>query len=812
MLHVVIDDLRLVLRTMTRSPGFVVIAVIVLALGSAITGAVFSTVNGWLSVTRAIPNAQHLVVIAPTANGAVKPTGYFRETSYTHLFDLKLQTVRDLFATLPVPAILSVDNVSVNVRMEAVTGAYFRAVGVPPLLGRPLLPHDDTAGRGVPVVLGEGAWKRHFDADPRVIGRTISVSGLVSTVVGVMPSDVRGFSIPTSTTVDVWAPLGAVKPLVAPAGEVVWGQVFGRLTEDASLRQAQAEMRVAAAGFDADDPTRGAAVLPVERGVIPTRIRLATRLIGFGLVVLSALVLLIACANLANLLLARSTSRSLELAVRMALGASPSRILRVQLLETGILTALGGGFGLVLVTWTSRMVGQFAFHTGGGSPGTGTVLVDVWVLAYFLFVIATASLAIGILPALRAIRVDPAQLLAASGSWGKTTRRFERKRTFLVASQVAASTVLLIVAGLFVRSALYASRYEVGFDTRHLAMGHFSFGTLGWDEHRGRQQQEALLTVTRSMPGVQGAAVSSGLPAGGGGELVDIEAEVGAPGGRDFGPSCRMLSVSPGFFGVIGPVSLRGRDFTPQDGDAGQRVVIVNEIAASRLWPGGDPIGRRLRIQKGDALEVVGVVADTDRTAQDVADRCYVFVPMAQRYTPRFILAISGAQSGSALIGSLTASVVRELPDVSMFNVTTAEAHLNRSGGPSRVVALALVVLGALGLTIAVVGLYGVVSYLVSLRRAEFGIRKVLGATDGQIYRLVCLEALRMLGIGIVAGLPIAYATSTSVARALIGVTPHDPLTYVVVPGCLVVVGLTAAWWPARQAARIEPAAALRDL
>jgi predicted permease len=808
----VIDDLLVALRTMRRSPGFVVIAVIILALGCAITGAVFATVNGWLSIGAAIPHAERLVVVAPTYEGAAYPSAYFRETSYARLFDLRLRTVRDLFATRPVPAVLSVDNLSLNVRMEAVTGAYFRAIGVPPLLGRALYPDDDRAGSGVSVVLGEGVSRRLFAGDPRVIGRSIRLSGLLCTIVGVMPATVRGFTMPTGTAVDVWAPEAAVRPLLAPSGKTVWGQVFGRLAEGASFRQAEAEMRVAGSRFDPEHADLGAALRPVERGVMPGRARLVIGIIGTGLVALSSLVLLIACANLANLLLARSASRSSELAIRMALGASPSRILRLQLLETGSVTALGGAAGFALVSWVGRLIGQFTVHTDRGTAIVATLLVDVRVLAFFFVLIAVASVAIGILPAMRAIRIDPAQVLASSGSRGGSTGRFERRRTLLVASQVAASTVLLVVAGLFVRSALHASRYDVAFETRHLAMGHLDFGTLRWDERRGRNEQEALLTVARSIPGIRGAAVSTGLPAGGGGELVDIEAEDANLGKRQFGPPCRGLSVSPGFFRLIGPLHLRGRDVTAGDSGAGRGVVVVNEVAASRLWPGRDPLGRRLRIRKGDALDVVGVVAETDRTARDIAERCYVFVPMAQRYTPRFVLAVTGTASAESLLGPLAATVARAVPEVSMFDVKTAEAHLNRAGGASRSVALALVVLGALGLTIAVVGLYGVMSYVVGLRRAEFGIRKALGATDAQIYRLISWEACRMLIIGILAGLPIAYAVSVSVASALVGVTSHDAVTYLAVPACLVVVGAIAAWWPARQAARVEPAVALRDL
>jgi predicted permease len=791
------QDVKFCARSL--SLGFVVIAVTILALGFAITGAVFSTVNGMLAARVAIPHGDRLVFVAATENGVVTP-GYFKESSYLRLFDRKLRTVRDLFATAPYPVILSMDGQSVQVRMEAVTGAYFQAIGVPPLLGRALHQDDDRAGSGLSVVLGESAWKRLFAGDARVIGRSIRLSGLLGTVVGVMPATVRGFTV------------AVVRPLLASPGQAVWGQIFGRLVDGASLRQAETEMRLAGSRFDPDDKALGAAVLPVERGVMPTRARLALGAVGTGLVALSSLVLLIACANLANLLLARGARRSSDVAIRMALGASPARILRLQLLETGSVTALGGAAGFALVIWASHLFGRFTIYTDGLSIATATLLVDVRVLAYFLVLVASASVAIGILPALRAIHIDPAQVLSSSGARGTATGRFERKRTLLVASQMAASTILLIVAGLFVQSALHASSYETALDTRHLAIGHFDVSTLKWNELRSRRLQETLLTAARTIPGVGVTALSTGLPAGGGGELVPIESEDWHFGIYQFGPPCRCLSVSPGFFEAVGPLHLRGRDFTARDTAGAGRVGIVNAVAASRLWPGRDPIGRRLRIRKEHALEVIGVVQETDRTTPDIADRCYVFVPMRQRYQPRFVLAVRGTGAAESLLGPLAATVERAEPDAAMFDVRTANAYLNRDGQSLRAVALALVVLGALGLTIAIVGLYGVMTYVVGLRRSEFGIRKVLGASDAQIYGLVVRDACRMLGIGILAGLPIAFIVSVLVARSLVGVTSHDATTYLLVPACLVAVGVTAVWWPAWRAARAEPLVALKEL
>ncbi len=805
------SDVRVVFRTLRRSPGLVVTAVVVLALGSAITGAVFSTVTGWLSFASAIPNADRLIFVEPTDRGTPVSSGYFKETSYARLFELKLATVRDLFATAPVPVIVSMNGQSASVRMEAVTGAYFQAVGVPPLLGRPLQPDDDRAGGDVSVVLGEGAWRRLFDADARVIGRSISVAGLYCTVVGVMPSTVRGFTSPTSTAVDVWAPMMGVRSAVAPGGKAIWGQVFGRLTNGASFQQAENELHVAAAHFDPDVVDLGAAARPVEQGVAPTRARLAIGAMSTALVAVSALVLMIACANLGNLLLARSASRSAEFAIRTALGASPAQILRLQLLETTSLAAMGAAAGALLVTWLSRTIGRFTLYVDGGSVMTGTLLVNGWVIAYFFVVMAATAIAIGIAPALRAIRLDPARVLASSGSRGMSNR-FERKRTVLVASQIGGSTVLLIVAALFVQSAFRASRYGATFDAQHMVMGSFDFSAAGWDERQGRTEQETLLTAVLSGPEIRKAGLSTGLPAGGDGEMVSLEPAETVFSNREFGPPCRCLSVSPGFLNMLGLSPLRGRDFDLGDKNANRGVAIVNEAAAARLWPGVDPIERRLRIRKGEALTVVGLVADTDRTTQDLSDLCTVFVPIAQRYSPRFFLVAAGTPSATLLLKPFEAATADVLPKAPIFNVTTAQAHLTRTAGVLRSTAIALVVLGGLALAIAVVGLYGVTAYVVGLRRPEFGIRKALGATNARIHQLVLAEACRMVGLGLLAGVPTALLVSLLLTHTLVGITSHDVATYLVVPVGLLVLTVAVTWYPAWRAACEEPSVTLRNV
>jgi len=803
-----IDDISAVARTLRRSPVFAAAAVVILGLGFAVTGAVFSAVAGWLSFRAAVPNADHLVFVEPTDRGEPRPNGYFKESSYERLFELKLDTLRDLFATAPFPVVLSTNGLSTNVRMEAVAGQYFAAIGVPPLLGRTIQsPIDDVAGV-VPVVLAEGAWRRLFNEDRRVLGRTIRVSGLPGVVVGVMPAALRGFTSPTNTAVDLWAPVEAVRSVVAPNHRAFAAQVFGRLVDRDTLEQAQAELRIAASGFDPNAVDIGAIAVPVEEGVSPRRARLAIGAMSTALVAVSALVLVIAGANLANLLMARGAARSGEYAIRIALGASPSRILRLQLLETTSIALMGGAAGLAFVTWLSRFVGRFTLYTDGGSVMTGALLVNGWVIAYLFAAMSATAIAIGMAPALRAIRVDPSRALAGARSGASV--RSARTRTMFVASQIGGSTILLIVAAFVVKSAVRVATYDTAFDAQHIAMGSFDLSAL--DEPRARLAQEVLLASVRAMPDFRAAALSTGLPARGGGELVSVEAAEGRYGDRQFGPPCRSLSVSPEFLKVLGMTPLQGRDFDVLDNQPERRSVIVNQSAASRLWQGAGAVGKQLRIRKGEPLTVIGVISDTDRTTRDAADRCTILVPMAQRSSSHVLLIAASQLPAASSLKRFDSGLANVLPDAVMFDVTTADAQLTRAAGFLRSMAAATMGLSLAGLTIAIVGIYGVTVYSTGLRRNEFGIRKALGETNAGIYRLVIVEALRMVGIGLLGGIPAAYLICMFLARTLVGVSGDDLAIYVGVPASLLFITVIVTCYPAWQGAKDEPSVILRSL
>jgi len=803
-------ELRQILRAVGRAPGFLAVGASLVAVGSGVTGAAFATARGWFSLESVIPDASHLVVIAPRRDFTVEPTGYFRKSSFDRLAALgTFNTVAELFGTAPQRVVLSMGRESLTVRMEAVTAHYFAALRVSPLLGRSLGVADEGSAGWFPIVLGQSAWQRLFRGDPQVVGRTVRVADIPATIVGVMPGVVRGFTVPTSTAVDIWAPLSILRTTQPPKNvdAAVWVQVFGRLADDASVDEAQAEFSARTSAFDSEDPKLGISVLPVERGVISTRARIGTIAMGSAMVGFAALVLLISCANLINLLLARTTIATSEIAVRMALGATPSDIIRRQLLESGCITALGASLGFLAVVAAARLVGRFTLFHSGGSVATGEMIVDPWVAGFFLLLCLLASLIVGLMPAMRAVRCDPAQVLASGGSRGRTTGRFERMQTALVASQIAGATVLLVLGALFGQSAVRVANYRVSFDAANIALGFFDFGTSHWTEAQGRLHQAEVLDAAGAIPGVSAASISTALPAEGDGELADVEALDGTGN-----LACHVISASPGFFGVMQLAPVRGRLPAETDGQAQVPVAVVTSTAADRLWPGQDPLGRRIRIRRGEWLSVVGIVPDSDRTATNIVDRSYVFLPFAQRYESRFMLAVRGTLPGSSLVTSFMNTMRAGPADTSMFNARTAQSHLENLAGPVRSMAMGLIVLAACGVLIAVVGVYAVMAYLVGLRRVEFGVRKALGATDWAIAAQVGRQAVWMIALGLILGIPVAYVVSSWSAGELVGTTAHDAVTYVLVAAGLFGVGLLATWLPVRRALSGEPADILKTI
>jgi putative ABC transport system permease protein len=746
---------------------------------------------------------------------------------YGALADSHLEGIEALFVTNGLVGALTGAGQAEVVSGELVSGDYFNAIGVAPRAGRLLQPTDDLAAdAGTPVVISERLWRRWFGSNPSAIGQVVRMAGYPLTIVGVAPGAFRGTWLPTMIAADVWVPVTATAHVATVQGTVSptdtyepSGRTFVLRRPGVSLPQLGAEVAgVIGHGPHPGSPPQRLRAVSAERAILFDEFAKPGLLVGSSALALSGLVLLIACANLANLLLARGAARTGEMAIRIAIGASRGRVFRLLLTETALLITLAGLVGLALAfagTWVMAAVPLPALD--------GIVLrfdpsPDLRVYGYAFGLAIFAALAVGVMPAARAASTEPLRILGSGGASPGATRRGHRVRTWLVASQVAMSIVLLLGAGLCTRSALKSLRFNPGYDISSGAMASVDMALHKFDETRGRRLLERLLDAAREMPGVQSAVLTSGLPATDQSGVIGYLLGEGQPPvrflyGRPFGWSAGCATVSPGFFQTLRIPLRRGRDFTDRDTKDAPGVVIVSEQAGTKLWSGQDPMGRRLMIDKdGPLLEVVGVAANTATDLLGGTGLPFVYVPLEQHYSGRMSIIVRSASDPAGMVEPLRQTLRAVDTDLAVFDTRTVADTVGLALTPIRVTAVILGALSALGFGIAILGLYGVMAYIVSQRTREFGIRKALGASARQLYAVVLSQGLRMLIFGVVPGLAVAFIGAGYLRHLLYGIEPHDPATFVAVPLVLVLVGLAAAYVPARRAARVDPNIALREL
>jgi predicted permease len=818
------DDLVYAWRRLWHSPGFTIVAVLTLALGIGANTALFSLVNGLL--LKSIPVARLDRLAALTRGSRSIGSFYLQKDEYRALADSHLASIEKLFVTNPLVGAVSGAGQTDVITGELVSGDYFDALGVTPRAGRLLTPEDDLAAdAGTPVVISERLWRRWFNADSTAIGQVVRIAGYPLTIVGVAPDAFRGTWLPTMLAEDVWVPVTATAHVMTVQGSRSLSQTHDPAGRTFLLRRpgvSLAQLSAEVAGVLGDPapssgPPQAWTVVPAERAMLFDDFEKPGLLVGSAVLVLSGLVLLIACANLTNLLLARGAARTGEMAVRIAIGASWGRVFRLLLTEMFLLVTFAGLVGLGLAfagTWVMTTVPL---------PAVDGLVIrfdpspDLRVFSYAFVIAVSAALAVGVLPAWRAANTQPLRILGSGGAGGSATGRSHRLRTWLVASQVAMSIVLLLGAGLYTRSAIKSLQFDPGFDTSSGAMASVNMALHRFDETRGRRVLRQLLDAARQMPGAQSAALVSGLPST---NFIDSTSyllrEGQAPrmiNGRAFGSIARYMRVSPGLFQTLRIPLRRGRDFTDRDTIGAPGVVIVSAGTAAKLWPGLDPIGRRLTMEEGGPLlEVVGVSADTGQSLTEGVVLPFLYVPVEQHYSGRMSIIVRTASDPAGVVDPLRQTLRAVDPDVAVFDTRTVADTVGLMLTPIRVTAGVLGALGALGFGIAVLGLYGVMAYIVSQRTREFGIRKALGASGPQVYSVVLRQGLRMLIVGVVPGLVLAFIGAGYLNHLLYGIEPHDPVTFVVVPSVLVLVGMAASYIPARRAARVDPNIALRDL
>ncbi|HUL71638.1 MAG TPA: ABC transporter permease [Vicinamibacterales bacterium] len=802
----IVGDLRYGARRLLRAPLFSSVSVLVLSLGIGVNAAFFGVVNGAIFKPVNVPNQQRLVNITATENGAISTNVGFTARRFERLEERHPRSVRRMFRVGHFQVVLFQGGSASPVMGEGVSGDYFTALGIRPLMGRLLTAADDAAGTGGPVVISARAWRRYFAADPGVVGRAIRLSGEPATIAGVADDGFTGLTAPNLIGADIWVPWSAADSFLPKYRDGALFLVFAELQSGTTLRDADSEMRLLGSGIE---PGRdlGLAAVPAMTAVLPTQLAAAQAALGAVLLAVSGLVLLAACANVSGLLLARAVDRRREVAVRVALGASRPQIFRMQLAEAALLTAAAGSVGYGLFVLVSKSASTVATPEFGGLVASVDLTPDLRVFLFALLVACVTVFLAGLAPAARMAETSPLEAWANSGGGSSVTPRTTRARTRLVALQMAVSVMLLVVAVLFVRSASAAGRETLVARDLNVVVGRLDLRMQKIAPPEWPAVADRLLdaAISRGQPLT---ALSSGVPASSDGAWVTLS-EIGAEA-RLVG---RSLTVSPSFFRVIGAPLVNGREFTEQDAAGSPAVAMVNDVAAADLFPNLGAVGRQIRLSSsnGPVVTIVGVVHTSGASEGDRRNRRFVFLPLAQNPIARLVI-VQRASAGDASARGLMSVVAAASPELAVFDIKPLSDYLSPTASTFQYGARVLSAAGFLGFVIALVGLYGAVTYAVIARAREFGIMRALGADERHIRWIVLRDALRLLAFGTGPGLLAALVIGLVVGSWLSGVAPYDPVTFATVPGAMAVVSVLACLIPARRACRIDPVQAIRDL
>ena len=810
------QDVRLGVRTLLKAPLFTVAVVLTLGLGIGANAAVFTIVNRLLLKPLPVRDPGGLYVLAVQHEGNNDP----HNVSWLDYQDFKDKSgaFEDLAAYDVGFVGLSTDNRAERITVSYVTSNYFSMLGVAPAFGRVLQPGDAAAPGADPIlILGHSYWKKRFNSDPSVVGRAVVVNGRPYTVAGVVPASFEG--VYALVEFDGYVPLSMqpqddYKNLTTKRDQHAL-HVIGRLKPGLARTQAQAAVNLLATQLEAQFPesnkTLKARIIPERLARPEANSADQTPVVAGVFLVLVGLVLLVACVNVINLIMVRATVRQREIAVRAALGAARMRLVRQMLTESVILAVLGGLAGALVGKVCASLIGSIQLP--GDLPFRFDLQFDWRVFGYIAAVALASGIGVGLLPALKSSRADLNTVLREGGR-GTSGGGRQRARSALVVAQVAVSLVLLIAAGLFVRSVQSAESIDLGFDPSRVLNATMDVAQQGYDEARGRAFYDELLQRAKRIPGVESASLAYSVPLGYYNTSAYLEIEGQPVSTKERRPFAGYNPVSPEYLQTLKPRLLQGRFITAQDDERGRKVAVINKFMAGHFWPGQDAVGKRFRSTdlKNEWLEVVGVVQDSKQQGLFGDPSGYFYVPIAQTYMSQRVLQLRTAADPGAL-APLVAREIRALdPDLPIFDVITMERMIQGPNGffLLRMGALFGGALGLLGLALALVGVYGVVSYAASQRTQEIGLRMALGADRAEIIRLVLGRGLVLVAVGVGVGLACALSVSHLLTNLLFTVSPVDPLTFIGVPVILGVMALAASCVPAFRATRIDPAIALR--
>jgi predicted permease len=800
-------DIRFAWRMLVSRPSFTLVAILILGLGIGANATIFSWVE--TVVLQPLPGVDVSPLVAVHGKTPSRDDLSFSYPNFVDLRSAHPDAVEDLIAFRGVALNLRGNGEPLRVWGEMVTPNFFEVLRVKPVLGRGFLESEGTVPGQAPVaVLSYSAWQKYFDGDAGIIGRSITLNGRAFTVIGVAPEGFRGTM--AGLALDVFVPLTLQRAFMSGDRLGQRGssflQVYGRLAPGATLERAQASLDVAAARLAKDHPEndgRGIIVEPVWRDgaaglLLPV---MATLMAVVGVV------LLIACANLAGLMLARAAGRQREVAVRLAVGASRGRVVRQFLVESALIAAAGGVAGIVLASWTSGLL--MALMPPTPFPVAFDASVSPRVILFSIAATFVAAVAFGVFPAVRASRPDVSSTLkdaAASVSGGAARARV---RNSLVVVQVALSLLLLICAALFVRGLSRASGADPGYAMRDGVIAAVDLLPNGYDEARGSALHRELLAHVEALPGVQSATVAYSMPldiSGGSDMGIDIDGYQPAAG-EEVGAAYNR--VGPRYFETMGIPIVAGRAIDHRDVEGRQLSVVVNETMAKRYWGGAAALGRIIRFGSGPAV-IVGIAKDGKYKLLNEDPRNYVYVPIAQYFRHDALLIVRTAGDPAAVIPSLHAQIRKLDPNLPLFDVRTVAEHMTMSVFIPRMASMILAVFGGLALLLAVVGLYSVVAFGVAQRTREIGVRVALGASRGSIVGLVLRQGMTLTAIGLLLGGALAAAAAQALRSQLMGVAPTDVPSFAGTAALLALVALLACAVPALRAARLDPVRALR--
>jgi putative ABC transport system permease protein len=810
-METLLDDLRFGFRMLRKAPGFTMVAVVVLALGIGANTAIFSVVNAVLLRPLPFQDSDRLVQVwhVPPPKSfpgmtrfSVSPANYLDWEKQSHAFESM--------------AIYGYSNYSLagSGDPESVTGIrvspeFFSILRIHPILGRVFLPEENQTGRGRVAVLSQSFWQTHFASDPDIVGRTILLDSLTYSVVGVIPTRT---AFPTSSDPkaqpQLWTPLAWTDAERAIRGNHNY-LVIARLSPGADVKQAGAEMSTISSRLEQqypeDDKGWGATVVPLREqlvGDVRPALMVLLGAVGF--------VLLIACANVANLVLVKTLARQKEIAIRTALGASSVRVARQILSETLLLALTGAVLGLILAHFGVELIVAFLAQS---LPRTTDITVDGWVLAFTLVISLLTGLAAGLVPAVRASKTNLNDSLKQGVGRTDADSGDSRMRSVLVVSEVALSLVLLIGAGLMVRSLSRLRNVDPGMDSYNVLTMSFALSSTKYN--KPIQQigfYDQLLQRVRALPGVASAGAIDSLPLGGGSiQPIAVEGRPQVPMSEQ--PEVAVRVVEPGFIATMRIPLLQGRQLSSSDVADRPSVIVVSESMAKRFWPGQDPIGKRLKMtfSPEKSREIVGVVGDVKGDGLDVLEPvATLYVPLAQQPTPYMSLVVRTSAPPNTLISAISNAVHEVDREQPVVGVITMDDIVANSLSHQRFSMLLLSAFSGLAVVLAAIGIYSVLAYSVRRRIREIGVRMALGARRADILQMILGQGTKLVFIGTGIGIAAALGLTRLMSSQLFGVTATDPVTFLSVAALIVLVALAACYIPARRATKVDPMVALR--